>query len=53
MSTKKKQHEWYIPSLKRFNYPVCDKCGLIYLKNEATKRKANKPCPGHEEDNCG
>lgn len=32
------------------NWHVCSRCGLIFLKNDATRKAANKPCPGREDD---
>jgi hypothetical protein len=29
-------------------YHVCDKCGLIYLKNKKTQQAIKKPCRGTE-----
>lgn len=36
--------------LKRIPYAVCRKCGLIYLKNDATRKAINKPCKGTPDD---
>jgi len=30
-------------------YPVCTKCGMILLKNEASRKEATKPCPGSDD----
>jgi len=30
----------------RLPWLVCSDCGLIYLKNEATRRATRRPCPG-------
>jgi hypothetical protein len=29
---------------KRIPWPVCSRCGLPYLKNEATRRAVKAPC---------
>lgn len=31
-------------NVKRLPWPVCARCGLLYLKNEATRRELKKPC---------
>lgn len=31
-------------SMKRFPWPVCRFCGLVYLKNERTKKAIRKGC---------
>lgn len=33
----------------RFGYAKCTKCGLIALKNEATRKEMKKPCKGTPE----
>jgi hypothetical protein len=33
---------------KKLGKAVCDKCGLVYLKNAATQKAIQKPCPGAE-----
>lgn len=33
---------------RRLPWPYCVKCGLLYLRNEATRRAINAPCPGDE-----
>lgn len=40
------------PLVKRKSLPwvYCRKCGLLYLKNEATARAIRQPCPGADED---
>lgn len=30
-------------------YPYCAKCGLVYLKNEITRKAIKAPCTGDEE----
>jgi hypothetical protein len=30
--------------IKRIPWPVCSRCGLLYLKNEATAREVRKAC---------
>lgn len=32
------------------NYAYCSRCGLIALKNDATKKAMKKSCPGREEE---
>lgn len=39
---KKKETAW-LP------WPVCIRCGLLLLKNEASQRAAKQSCRGHEE----
>jgi hypothetical protein len=29
-------------------FTYCGKCGLLYLKNEASKKEVKKACPGSE-----
>lgn len=41
-------HAWYHHN--RVGRQVCDKCGLILLRNTATRKAANKACPGKEDD---
>lgn len=31
-------------TMKRFPWPVCQYCGLVYLKNEATKKAIRAGC---------
>lgn len=31
-------------------YPYCAKCGLVYLKNEATRKAIRSSCPGDTEE---
>lgn len=35
-------------STRSVSWLVCARCGLIYLKNDATARAIRKPCPGLE-----
>lgn len=35
--------------LFRMPWPYCVKCGLIYLRNEATRKAINAPCQGDDE----
>lgn len=44
----RKAHQWLNFILRGFT--VCGGCGLIALRNRATERAANKPCPGQDED---
>lgn len=32
----------------RFPWPVCQRCGLVALKNEATRRALRQPCGANE-----
>lgn len=43
----KRPHQW--AKLKRITWPVCKGCGLIKLKNEATRRAARAPCERGEK----
>jgi len=47
---KDTSHVWYVTSLKRIPWAICDKCGLIRLHNKATDAKASAKCPGREDD---
>jgi hypothetical protein len=42
-----------LPKAKRstcsVSWPVCKRCGLIGLRNEASERAARKPCPGRDD----
>lgn len=40
-------HHW-VPRLKAFPFQFCAKCGLIWLKNEASQRAARKACKGEQ-----
>ena len=31
-------------TLKRIPWPVCSRCGLLYLKNERTRKAVREPC---------
>ncbi len=31
-------------AIKRIPWPVCSRCGLLYLKNEATRKAINAAC---------
>lgn len=33
----------------RYVAQYCTKCGLIMLKNDASRKAINKPCPGKDE----
>lgn len=35
--------------VKRLAWPVCSRCGLIYLKNDATAAEARKACVVEED----
>lgn len=41
---KARKSTWSIPWL------VCSRCGLVWLKNAATKKAIQKPCPGLEDE---
>jgi hypothetical protein len=34
------------PTKRIVGYFFCAKCGLVYLKNEATRKAINAPCEG-------
>lgn len=34
----------------RHMYNYCSRCGLIALRNEATRKAINRPCPGRDEE---
>lgn len=36
---------------KNVPFPVCRKCGLIYLKNDRTRKAIRKPCAGTPDEN--
>jgi hypothetical protein len=36
--------------LGRLPWPVCKKCGLVYLKNEATKQRVKRGCWQFEDE---
>lgn len=42
-------HVWFKIS-SGLAFMFCGRCGLINLKNDATRKCMNKPCPGREED---
>jgi hypothetical protein len=44
-------HNWYHVKGFRFPWPICSKCGLIWLKNAASAMAAKKPCKW-EDDLC-
>lgn len=49
--SKKNKFTGHSPvSIKCVPYPVCRKCGLIYLKNKRTQKAINKPCTGTPDD---
>ena len=31
-------------NLKRFPWPVCSHCGLVYLKNDASRKRVKRGC---------
>jgi hypothetical protein len=35
---------------KRFPWPVCAKCGLVYLKNDATRKRLREGCWEYEDE---
>lgn len=45
--SKHKPHDF---SAKIISWWYCTRCGLVTLKNEATKKAMNKTCPGKEDD---
>jgi hypothetical protein len=42
-----REHAW--KPLKRMPWPVCNQCGLLRLKNEATRRAVNAKCVTWED----
>lgn len=36
-------HAW------RFGYPCCCRCGLVGMKNEASRKACRAKCPGKED----
>lgn len=35
---------------KRFHWPICSHCGLVYLKNDATRRALRAGCYKWEDE---
>lgn len=44
----KNPHHW-IPGLKAFRFTFCAKCGLVWLRNDASERAARGACKGEQE----
>lgn len=44
------KHSFSFMVSRKIQILTCSKCGLILLKNEATRKAQNKPCPGKEEE---
>lgn len=42
-------HSWYHVKGFRFPWPICSRCGLIWLKNEISRRAAKGPCVWTED----
>ena len=42
----RKDHRW---DYRVVSWVVCSHCGLILLRNRATDRARNKPCPGADQ----
>jgi hypothetical protein len=54
MKTREHEPEPVEPCSKRTTrqpvpWCVCARCGLVYLKNDATKKAARAACPGLED----
>lgn len=47
-----KAHDFTGRVCKKIPWPYCRGCGLLLLKNEATRRAARKPCPRDHEEGC-
>lgn len=47
---KNTSHAFYVLGLPRIAYAVCDKCGLVKLRNAATDKRVRAACPGRDED---
>jgi hypothetical protein len=45
-----KSNNGHNPARKICHWPYCIKCGLVYLKNEVTKKAIRAPCPGDIDD---
>lgn len=43
-----KSHIWFKITHK-MSFMFCGRCGLINLKNSATSKAMNAPCPGKED----
>lgn len=37
-------------AMKRMPWPYCKRCGLLALRNEATRRALKEPCETWEDD---
>jgi hypothetical protein len=35
---------------KILHWPMCTRCGLMWLKNEATRAELKRPCVTYEDD---
>ena len=46
---RKGTHHWYHIKGFRFPWPVCDNCGLVGLKNEATRKAIKAQCEWEED----
>lgn len=51
-----KQHQWKPgprggkrSTVSGCPWPVCARCGLVALKNQASDKAASEPCPGKDE----
>jgi hypothetical protein len=42
-------HAWYHVKGFRFPWPICAKCGLIWLKNEISRKAAKGRCEGSDD----
>ncbi len=47
---KGRPHNWAYPVSKRCPWNYCVRCGLIWLKNDASNKAAKKPCPDGDDE---
>lgn len=36
---------------KRVKYKYCKQCGIVYLRNDVTRKAMKAPCPDKEDEN--
>jgi ribosomal protein S27AE len=46
---RKGVHNWYTIKGFRFPWPVCSNCGLVFLKNDRTRKAAKAACEWDED----
>ena len=44
-----KAHVWF-PISRGLQFMFCGRCGIINLRNSATRKIINKPCQGREDE---